>query len=196
MTKLQKQVRAVFPTLPDGIRNIITSENFNDRIEEVGEKYKLDALQKGILVQTTVQLLIGAIHPNEFIETISAEIDIDKSQAALIAKDINHSIFNEVKDALMIVHPNVHHPLVSRMSGLVRVAEPKQEKIPEEAPAKTPDVLPPPPPQISPAIKNMFVQQLGENAFAPKISDTSAGSGSSKGEGGAQKKFDPYREAI
>jgi hypothetical protein len=104
MTLLQQQIKSVFPTLPDKIKDLLLSEDFNERVEHVALHYTLDEVGTGVLIRITVRLLAGIIPPTQFVSTIIEEIDIPRERAALMAQEINRDIFNPIKEELKQIH--------------------------------------------------------------------------------------------
>lgn len=104
MTLLQQQIKSVFSTLPQKIQDLLLSEDFNERVEQVALHYTLDEIDTGILIRITVRLLAGIIPPTQFVSTIIEEIDIPREKAAFIAQEINRDIFNPLKEELKQIH--------------------------------------------------------------------------------------------
>jgi hypothetical protein len=99
-----KTKQQIWATLPIPIRELLNAENTPSKIEAIAQKQGLGFVEQGFLVRITANLLRGELSPREFIPTISGELDVSREVASLIAQDINHDIFGEVKDALKEVH--------------------------------------------------------------------------------------------
>ncbi len=151
MTLIQQQVQAVFPSLPEVIRDLITSEDFNDRIEAIATKHGLNEDQSSALIRITVRLLIGVIPPTQFVSSIIENTEIEREEAALVAQEINRDIFNPVKDALKEIHIAGKAPILPATAPVVTTQ-----------PASTAPVAPVAPP--TPAIKFSVAQALGNTA--------------------------------
>ncbi len=104
MTMLQQQLQNVFPTLPEEIKDLLLSENFNDGVSKVAQAHGCDEIQTGMLIRLTVRLLSGLIPATQFVSLITEELDISHDESAFIAQEINRDIFNPIKDALKQVH--------------------------------------------------------------------------------------------
>ena len=104
MTILQQQLKQVFPTLPKEIKDLLLSEDFNDRIEKIAAAHKLNEYDAAVLVRLTVRLLSGITSPTTFVSGIVENIEVDHAKAVLIAQDLNRDIFNPVKDALKTLY--------------------------------------------------------------------------------------------
>ena len=100
----QDQLKQNWINLPERIREMLSSEDTVEKIEDIAKKAGLPEMEQGFLVRITANLMRGIITPEVFIGTISDELDIPKELASKIAQEINHQIFNSIKDALKIVH--------------------------------------------------------------------------------------------
>lgn len=192
MTVLQQQLQSVFPKLPDAIKDLLLSEDFNDRVEKVAKNHHCDETQTGMLIRLTVRLLSGITPATRFVSGIEEELDISHSEAAFIAQEINRDIFNTVKDALKQVHSSLkaepadatERPLGTApivVKPLLRpdlsALAPKKDK---QEPAPTKPVLPPltpkPEPQARPVLASppVYATTPRESQPLPKFSVAAA----------------------
>lgn len=216
MTLIQQQIKSVFVRLPQEIRDLITSEDFNDRIEVIAKKHGLDEDQTGALIRTTVRLLIGVIAPTQFVVAVTENIEIDREKASLIAQDINRDIFNPVKEELKQVHalpgsgasspapkPASPTPASAPVSPLPQVSpKPAPVSAVSAKPAPAASAISSTPPLAAPS-QSIFEQKMG-GTFRMK-SDTTSHGAATQPKGVAPSavmpdptsppKIDPYREA-
>lgn len=216
MTLIQQQIKSVFARLPQEIRDLITSEDFNDRIEVIAKKHGLDDVETGTLIRTTVRLLIGVIAPTQFVLAVTENIEIERDKAALIAQDINRDIFNPVKEELKQVH--------ALPVGADGAATKPASESPTPAPAFSPQVSPklsptgaslptsapaaqtPTAPHLAAPSQSIFEQKMGgtfrlksdttshAGAAAPAVAPSAVMPSPSTAPA-AKPKVDPYREA-
>lgn len=123
MSLLQQQFSAAYPYLPEGVRDLLLSEKFNNPIEVIAKKYGFDEAQEIELIHTTVRLLIGTISPSQFVNSIAENTETEREQASLIAQEINRDIFNPIKDALKEVHS------VDKSNAVQQVASPTERPL-------------------------------------------------------------------
>lgn len=157
MTLLQQQLKLVFPTLPEKVKDLLLSPDLNTRIESIASRYTLNDITTGALIRITVRLLAGIIPPTQFVSSIIDEIDIPRERAALIAQEINRDIFNAIKEDLKQIHmveqgTTSVSPLASS-TGVVA----------------TPLAVPPSPQKPLPPVYPLFLQQI-KDSTPPYIS--------------------------
>lgn len=173
MTMLQQQLRAVFPTLPTKIKDLLLSEDFNARVEHIASHYTLDEVGTGALTRIIVRLLAGIIPPTQFVNAITEEIDVPRDKAAFIAQEVNRDIFNPIKDELAQVH-RVEQGKVVATPSTASNTPPLQAApiIPPSAPtviAPPPPLFPPIPPKTPDPVYSSFLQQI-KDSTPPYIS--------------------------
>ena len=123
MTQIQQQVRQVFPTLPEEIKTLLLSPDFNDRIEIVAKKHGFNEDQTGTLIRITARLLIGVISPSQFVSSIIENTEVERETASFVAQEINRDIFNPIKDALIELHS------VDKSNAVQQVASPTERPL-------------------------------------------------------------------
>lgn len=163
MTQLQQQIQQVFPTLPEAIKTLLLSADFNDRIEVIAKKNGLDEDQVGILIRITVRLLVGVISPTQFVSSIIDNTEVERETASFIAQEINRDIFNPIKDALKEVHAvgaagsaqagtEIERPLGTAPIVPKQMLKPDLSVLPSYSP---PVVVTPPPQPIAIAVPSI-----------------------------------------
>lgn len=121
-------MNSIQQTLPQEIQNMLHSDELMLLTESIAEQHNLRPEYYGALFRVTANVLKGELKPNEYVTRISAELDLERDEAALIAQDINRDVFSQIKDALKSLH------VVQTASTLT---------VPTTAP-QTPATIPPP----------------------------------------------------
>lgn len=94
----------VFATLPEDVKEAMSSVNTVNIMMEMKTKYDLHIDQLGELSAEVGMLMLGAIHPQEFIGKVEAGLRIPRETAKLIAAEVNEKIFRPVRDSLIQIH--------------------------------------------------------------------------------------------
>ena len=141
-----EQIGKIYPTLPPEIKELLQAGERQDKTVAIGKKYELTKVEIGLLSQVVTAILTGLLKPNLFVPAICNFLSIPVETAILIAQDINHDIFAEVKDALSEIHLGKKMSEITVPDGLVSA--------PRDISFATP--IPPPPPQGS-----ILEQKLG-----------------------------------
>lgn len=90
----------IFDSLPEDLKDAISSVESADVIAETGKIHSLHIDQIAILGQEAGLFLLGVTDPTEFVNILSNKLGVDKNMASQIAGDINEKIFVKVKDSL------------------------------------------------------------------------------------------------
>lgn len=216
MTLIQQQIKSVFARLPEEIRDLITSEDFNDRIEIIAKKHGLDEDQTGTLIRTTVRLLIGVIPPTQFVLAVTENIEVERDKAALIAQDINRDIFNPVKEELKQVHalgadasgaavkpaPAAPAPALAPPLPQVSPKPPTVGAVLPKLSPSAPSAQTPPTPHLAAPSQSIFEQKMGgtfrlksdATSHASSAAPTAVAPSAVMPNPSAAPKIDPYRE--
>ena len=94
----QDKLWAIYETLPDNLKEAIFSEDTADAIANI---CKLHDVEKTSDVAKLVgNVLMGLLPPEIFIETLQDELGLNEDIAKKVGMEIEHFIFNSVKDDL------------------------------------------------------------------------------------------------
>jgi len=127
MDYTNEQIEKKYAALPDDIREAMSSINIAQSVENIGKSHSLHVDQIGQLMDEVSFIMLGLMHPSDFISNIQKSINIDSTKAQEITKDINERIFRPIKSSLLSIHG-------------VKQPEEKTESTQEETPKKE-DVL-------------------------------------------------------
>ena len=94
------ELNEIFEKLPEQLKDAIVSVDNARIINGVGRKYGLHIDQIGGLAEETGYILLGVVHPTEFVSNLSKRLGIDRVVASQIASDINYQIFLKIREVL------------------------------------------------------------------------------------------------
>jgi len=100
----KEQLLEQFKKLPQDLQDAITSNDINVALQEISKRSHLHIDQAGELADEVGLVLLGVVHPNDFLEDVFFRLKIDKKMAAEIVADVNEHIFKKVRESLMKVH--------------------------------------------------------------------------------------------
>lgn len=101
---MDKETQKRFDMLPEDIKKAITSSEVPAKLSAIGTKHGLHVDQLGALEEETARVMLGMVHPNEFVDRIENHLDISTDEAIAITKDVNVDIFLSIRDSLMGLH--------------------------------------------------------------------------------------------
>ncbi len=94
----QKELQEIYKTLSDNLKDAISSEDTADAIWNI---CKLHDVEKTSDVAKIVgQVLMGLLSPDMLIQTLQNELGLSEDIAKKVGMEIEHFIFNPVKDEL------------------------------------------------------------------------------------------------
>ena len=135
MEYTNEQLEQAIAGLPEEFQEAIASSHISTKVREIGNRYKLSAVQSGKLADNAMLAALGLINSANFSETLSKDMAVPITQAQLIVTDVN-KIFNEIRKSVQekTVEPEKDEE-----------AEPLQPTTynlqPQEEPLKRADVL-------------------------------------------------------
>jgi hypothetical protein len=100
----QEKLLQLYAALPQNLKDAIFSVDSADKIMKAGKKFGLNVEQTGILAEQAGLVMLGALHPRNFIQRLEEEMKVDRTKAVDVAKEINHEIFFPVREALKKIH--------------------------------------------------------------------------------------------
>ena len=113
MNYSSEELNEIFKTLPEELKDAIVSVDTAKVINETGKKYGLHVDQIGAVASQTGLVLLGVLHPTEFVSGVTKAAGIERVVASQIASDINDKIFLKVREILKGVtnKPAVEEPV-------------------------------------------------------------------------------------
>lgn len=187
MKKLKDIIKERRANLPEDIRDLVEGTDIVDAVDEIAAKNSLEEWDADALIETTARLLIGDISPANFIKTIQEELDAPEDVAIRIARELNTRLLSKVKGSLLVIHSKV-----SRPPNVTPPSDTLRDRVKEKIPSNPATPSSKPPLASVPDYRgpSTLEQKLG-SAF--KVHAAVPPSPPSQT---AEKKGDPYREAI
>lgn len=176
-TDLDEQINQRFSELPQVVQDAITSADIEKQLRALADVHKLHLDQWDKLENEVMLTLLGFQDPKELSTNIQKQVGLDPENAAAMARDISHIVFEPIRAELerQLSHPQAKAAEVSGVET-VQAAVLSQEHRVAVAPA-----TPPTPPPTEKAVRAPISE-----AYAPQ-----APSHERKSIEG-----DPYREQI
>ena len=92
---------------PQKIQETVDSFGTAEALAQIAADHSVDD-NKGVgnrdLGRLTGQVLVGMLHPKDFVPALVEKLEIPKERAQKIAKEVNQKIFSQVKDLLIELH--------------------------------------------------------------------------------------------
>jgi hypothetical protein len=96
-----KTVDERFNNLPKEVQDAILSTDYQSKLMEIGKKNGLNIEEVGKLDMTTTQMMLGAIHPEDYGGRVEQTLAIPKDRADAIAQDVNEKILKNIRTTLI-----------------------------------------------------------------------------------------------
>lgn len=90
--------------LPPDLTDAIFSEDIAETLLSIGKKYNLLLDKVGKLSEATNDVILGVLHPKEYIAELERNLGIDRETAKKIAQEVNTEIFAKIRESLRKVH--------------------------------------------------------------------------------------------
>lgn len=96
-------IKEQFGTLPPVVQDIILNSNWQAKVRNIVEKYKLHIDQGAALESLIFVTMLGMEDPDTFVENAKEGARISQQQAAAIAVDIEREIFSDIRRKLVSI---------------------------------------------------------------------------------------------
>ena len=189
-----KLIKERFDALPESIKEIIMSSNYQNDLIEISKKYNLNVEQMGILERETTMVMMGLTNPNNFEAELTRELHVDTTKGSQIVKDINEKIFLKIRELLKLMNTPVgEEPSLEEEKIEPNLATPNQGKL---GTGQVPDLTKPELP--SPAPSMLEKKLTGSFQIPSTKTEYSVPNVTKDEEKPVPQKpaTDPYREAI
>ncbi|MBU4536853.1 hypothetical protein KJ603_02320 [Patescibacteria group bacterium] len=99
-----KELQEKFLNIPEDVREAISSNEVNEKLLVLAEKYSLQYDEAEELTKEIGYIMLGLKPKDNFVKNIQkvTELDFEKSKA--LAEEINSSIFESIRDSLRQIH--------------------------------------------------------------------------------------------
>jgi len=98
MNETDKLIDEQFKTLPASLRQAINIVPWKAFVQEIGRANTLDTEQVAALEQETLFILYGFENPNDYIASISREMNLSEENALTIAESVADKIFTPISE--------------------------------------------------------------------------------------------------
>ena len=93
-----------FNKLPQALRDAMFADVNTDLMLELGKSHGLMLDRVGQLADETAYIILGLVHPKDFVERLTERLKIPQEKAVPLASDINAKVFDPIRAHLMQVH--------------------------------------------------------------------------------------------
>lgn len=108
----EKELRARFELLPDDIKNVISSSDYQMKLFEIAKKNKLTYEQLGGLELQTTLALLGLSDPNEYISSVAEQLGKKPDEVKGIVEEVKQEVFSPIRASLMSLYERSSEPSV------------------------------------------------------------------------------------
>jgi len=121
-----------YQNAPEKIQEWVDSFESSDLLAQIAANHGIDN-GKGVgnreLGRLSGQVLVGMLHPKDFVPSLVEKLNVPKEKAQEIAKEVNQKIFSPVKDLLIELYK-------LEKNEKTAVEEQKQEFLPKKEPVE------------------------------------------------------------
>ena len=102
-----KTLEEKYRSIPDDVREAISSSDVNQKLQTLTDKYKLQFDEAEKLTQEIGSVMLGLKHPDNFVKNIQSATDLGYQTARQIAEEVNNIIFADIRDSLKQIHSKI-----------------------------------------------------------------------------------------
>ena len=103
-TYSEDDLKDAFLSLPQGLRQSLSSVDTANAIQDIAKRYFLHVDQMAQLASETGLVLLGLTHPADFIKNLARRLRMPEEKAREIARDISSQILVKVREGLRNLH--------------------------------------------------------------------------------------------
>lgn len=90
----------IYKQIPEDIKKAINSSEVYTALEKIGDDFDLNIDQIGQLNYLTEQVMIGILKSDKYVDTVSEELEINRSKARDVAESVNKMIFLPIRESM------------------------------------------------------------------------------------------------
>lgn len=90
----------IIKELPSEIQKTVSFSYLGPKIENIGRRHFLQIDQVGELYGATEMVMLGLVHPNNFVSSIEKRLEVSRAVAEMVALDVNNEIFLAIRESL------------------------------------------------------------------------------------------------
>lgn len=95
------ELDARFEKLPKEIKDVIEKSNYQATLYAIAKEHSLTVEQIGTLEKVVTNLMVGAIHPNDFKDVLEDSMEMPKDKMTRLANDVNEKILKPIRAKLV-----------------------------------------------------------------------------------------------
>lgn len=112
-----------FDKLPENIQGVVEKSNYQNTLYEIARARKLSITQMGILDTVTADLMVGAVHSDQYRNVLLKKLGLSEPDTTSLVNEINEKVFKTIR------------------GGMMKMSEVKTQKT-EAVPMPKPDIQP------------------------------------------------------
>ncbi len=142
-----------YDSVPEDVKGALFGAESAEIIQKIGQDYKLNVRQVGILADEAGLLMLGANGPKDFVKNLTERLGTDKDTVQKIVSEVNTRIFAKIRESLRKIHsvPSESKPEEKESSKKEEPAPMSQVIKPRTAPFVVSPAPTPIPSEIKPA---------------------------------------------
>ena len=98
------EIKERFDKLPAPLRDAMFADVNTDLMLELGKKHGLMIDRVGQLADETAYIILGLVHPKDFVARLTERLKMPSDKASALAGDINTKVFDPIRAHLMQTH--------------------------------------------------------------------------------------------
>lgn len=106
MTYTNGQLRQIYKGLPQDVRELIASIEYDQKIKSIAQKFNLLTDKAGILSAEITSILMGTSSRDSLAATIKEKMELSEDESREMATEVSKIIFEDVRESLKNVHEN------------------------------------------------------------------------------------------
>ena len=113
---MDQELKKRYDSLPQDIRSAIDSADTYAKLQSIGKKHNLLIDKVGDLTTAVGNVMLGLLHPDDFVTEIETLLEITAQEAIEITTEVNIEIFVPLRESLMKINPRKEEPLTYEAS--------------------------------------------------------------------------------
>ncbi|MDQ5971201.1 MAG: hypothetical protein QG566_147 [Patescibacteria group bacterium] len=130
--QLQQKIAEYYEKLPADMQTMFASMEWMKTLENLSTKYNMTPNQVQSLGTETTLLLLGIIHPDEYINFLKADLSLAKDTQDKLMADINLGILNKWREALTATYTQNTMDVAEKEYGGGMKLDERFDKLPKE----------------------------------------------------------------
>jgi len=92
-----------FSGMSKEIQQAIADSNYQVALYTIGSKYNIKVEQLGLLEETTIKLILGEIHPEQYEKELASKLTVSKENLSNLIKDVNDNILVKIREGEKVI---------------------------------------------------------------------------------------------